>query len=117
MSGCDVESATQGAGSQAHYSWYAASWESSRLVFDEVCWGWAELSPESAIWADLSTQEPWGATTELVSFYTSTDCLVRPASSSVIRGADNRERGEETHFSFLWSQSVFSEIFAILQRE
>ena len=77
----------------------------------------AELSPESAIWADLSTQEPWGATTELVSFYTSTDCLVRPASSSVIRGADNRERGEETHFSFLWSQSVFSEIFAILQSE
>ena len=77
----------------------------------------AELSPESAIWTDLSAQEPWDSATELTSFYTSTDCLVRPAGSSVIRGADNRERSEETHFSFLWSQSVFAEIFAILQRE
>ena len=77
----------------------------------------AELSPESPIWTDLSAQEPWDSSTKLTSFYTSKDCLVRPSTSCFVRGADNRERSEETHFSFLWSPSVFSEIFTILQRE
>ncbi len=77
----------------------------------------AELSPERPIWSDLSAQEPWDSSCELTSFYTMQDCLVRPASSCIVEGADNRVRSGETHFSFLWSQAVYSELFAILNRE
>ena len=77
----------------------------------------AELSPDDVLWSQLAQQEPWLRAGKLTSFYTEQDCLVRPAQSCLVEGADNRERSDETHFSFLWSQPVFTEIFDILRRD
>ena len=77
----------------------------------------AELSPDDVLWSQLAKQEPWLRAGTLTSFYTEQDCLVRPAQSCLVEGADNRERSDETHFSFLWSQRVFTEIFDVLRKD
>jgi triacylglycerol lipase len=77
----------------------------------------AELSPDDALWSELAEQEPWLRDGTLTSFYTEQDCLVRPAQSCLVEGADNRERSAETHFSFLWSQPIFTEVLDVLRKE
>ena len=91
----------------SHLAWYL-----SRAVGPG-----AELSPDDVLWSQLAQQEPWLRAGTLTSFYTEQDCLVRPAKSCLVEGADNRERSDETHFSFLWSQPIFTEVFDVLRKD
>ena len=89
-----------------------ASWQSSRLVFDSVCWGGAELFPRAYL-TDLSAQSH-GILPLSSHFYTDGLLFARRVLGN--SSADNRERSERL-ISISLEPVGLSEIFAILQRE
>ena len=66
----------------------------------------AELSPNHQLWSELETQLPWAQEIPLTSFYADGDCLVLPAESCQVPGAENIRVENATHFSMLWSRDI-----------
>lgn len=74
----------------------------------------AELSPDHRLWSELNSQLPWDDSIPLTSFYAQGDCLVLPADSCRVPGAENIEVANATHFSMLWSRAISRAITARL---
>ena len=87
----------------------------ARYLDTPTCRG---LRPGSELLQTLELQKGWGQgnAPKLVAFWTPKDCILIPAESARLDGADNICRPDCTHVSFLLRPSVWDDIIGVLER-
>jgi triacylglycerol esterase/lipase EstA (alpha/beta hydrolase family) len=87
----------------------------ARYLDTPTCRG---LRPGSELLQTLELQQGWGQnnTPKLVAFWTPKDCILIPADSARLDGAENICRPDCTHLSFLLRPSVWDDIIRVIEQ-
>ena len=86
----------------------------ARYLDTPICRG---LMPNSSLLKELGEQKEWGSENmpKLTSFWTPKDCILIPADSAKLVGANNIREPECTHISFLLKPRVWDRIIQALE--
>jgi len=87
----------------------------ARYLDTPTCRG---LRPGSELLKNLEEQKGWGQgnVPRLVAFWTPKDCILIPADSAQLEGAENICKPECTHLSFLLKPDVWHEIICAMEQ-